>query len=135
MKTGFVGYILILGITGLLDGLWLTFMTPRFYRPVMSHLLSDTLNFKAAVFFYLLYGFGILALVVLPALQNATRLNQVALFAAIFGLVAYGTYDLTNHATLKNWPWTVTLVDMAWGTFLTCVAATLAVILLRYLAR
>lgn len=135
MKTGFMGYILILGITGLLDAIWLTLMTPRFYRPAMGHLLSDTLHFKAAILFYLLYGFGILALVVLPALQHATRLPQVALFAAIFGLVAYGTYDLTNHATLKNWPWTVTVVDMAWGTLLTGVAGTLTVILLRYLAR
>ncbi len=135
MKTGFIGYILILGITGLLDAIWLILMTPRFYRPAMGHLLSDTLHFKAAFLFYLLYGFGILALVVLPALQHATRLPQVALFAAIFGLVAYGTYDLTNHATLKNWPWTVTVVDMAWGTLLTGVAGTLTVILLRYLTR
>ena len=101
----------------------------------MSHLLAPSINGKAAILFYLLYGFGIMALVVLPAIHHETRISQVAISAAIFGLVAYGTYDLTNHATLKNWPWTVTVVDMTWGALLTTIAGTAAVIILRYFSR
>lgn len=104
------------------DALWLSQMTSRFYRPAMGDLLADKPRFAAAAAFYVLYITGVLVLAVLPALKEG-GLGRAAMLGAIVGLMAYGTYDLTNHATLRQWPLRLTLVDMAWGTVLTSLAA------------
>jgi len=105
-----------------LDAIWLSQMTSRFYRPAIGSLLAAKPNLAAAVVFYLLYVTAILVLAVLPAVEKG-GIARAAALGAIVGLLAYGTYDLTNHATLKDWPARLTLVDMAWGTVLTCLAA------------
>jgi len=106
----------------ILDAVWLSQMAPRLYRPAIGDMLADRPNFAAAAIFYLLYVTGILVLAVLPALEKGS-LAKAAALGAFVGLFAYGTYDLTNHATLKDWPARLTLVDMAWGTVLTSLAA------------
>lgn len=106
-----------------LDIVWLSQMTPRVYRPAIGHLLADKADLVAAGAFYVLYITGIVALAVIPAMDKAS-LGRAALTGAIVGLLAYGTYDLTNQATLKDWPLRLTLIDLAWGTFLTSVAAS-----------
>ena len=110
----------------LLDGPWLTLMGPRFYTPRLAHVLSASPQWGAAGAFYLLYALGVAILVVLPALESGRRPSQAFARGALLGLVAYGTYDLTNQATLRDWPLMVTFVDMAWGTFLTGVAGAVA---------
>ncbi len=106
-----------------LDFAWLTLVAPRFYGPRIGHLMAASPSFGPAVVFYLLYWLGIVALVVAPALARSDRAAMAVRNGALFGLVAYATYDLTNEATLRDWPTSVTVVDLAWGTFLTAVAS------------
>jgi uncharacterized membrane protein len=105
-----------------LDMLWLSQMAPRYYRPAIGHLLEDRVNLGAAIAFYLLYVTGVIVLAVAPAIEKGS-LGKAALMGALVGLMAYGTYDLTNQATLRDWPLRLTLVDLAWGTVLTSLAA------------
>jgi uncharacterized membrane protein len=100
-----------------IDAVWLTVVARGFYRKQLGFLLTDQPNWWAAIAFYLLFVAGMLVFAVVPGWQ-AGSLRKVLLLGAFFGLVTYATYDLTNMATVKNWPWIVTVVDMAWGTVL-----------------
>ena len=115
-----------------LDALWLSIMVKRFYPAYIGHLMADTLNIAPAVVFYLVYAFGLFLFVVQPALENGQGYLQAFLLGAAFGFVAYSTYDLTNHATLKDWPLIVTAVDVAWGSFLTGTVSVSSVFLTRF---
>jgi uncharacterized membrane protein len=107
-----------------LDTLWLTQVALGMYRRELGTLLLDKPNLPIAGLFYLLFVVGIVVLAILPALNGGTWINAL-LLGAVLGLVAYGTYDITNLSTLRNWSLTVTLADLAWGTALTAVSATL----------
>ncbi len=109
---------------GIADALWLSNAVPRIYRPMIGELLSDKLNVGAAVAFYLIYICGIVFFAVRPALDEGS-LMKAALYGAALGFVAYATYDLTNQATLRVWDVRLTLIDMAWGTFATGLAASI----------
>mgnify|MGYP001283813231 CR=1 FL=1 len=109
-------------IMGVLDAIWLTVMSPRLYKPAIGELMAAKPDMRAAVAFYLIYVFGIVFLAVLPALREGSAM-RAALMGAVLGLVAYATYDLTNQATLRVWPAHVTLIDLAWGVFVTTAAA------------
>ncbi len=105
-----------------LDAVWLTTMADRLYRPALGRLMLDRFEAAPAIGFYAIYIAGVIAFAVLPGLES--RRWTVALgFGALLGLVAYATYDLTNQATLRGWPWRVTLADLCWGTVVTAVAA------------
>ena len=106
-----------------IDVIWLSFATKSFYRPLIGNLLTDTPVMWAAVLFYVLYVFG-MALVVIQPCVDSTSLFKTVYTGFIFGLVAYGTYNLTNMAVLKGWSPTVTFVDMFWGGSLTAISAT-----------
>ena len=106
----------------LVDAVWLTKMYPV-YQKNIGELLFDGVRFGPAIAFYLLYVFGIVWFAISPALQNGGSWQHAALNGALLGLVCYGTYDLTNQATLKVWPTFVTLMDMSWGAVLTATAA------------
>ena len=106
-----------------IDVIWLSFATKSFYRPLIGNLLTDKPVMWAAVLFYLLYVFG-MALVVIQPCIDSSSLFKTIYTGFIFGLVAYGTYNLTNMAVLKGWSPTVTFVDMFWGGSLTAVSAT-----------
>jgi len=115
------------------DAIWLTRVALGLYRRELGGLLLDKPNLAIAGIFYLLFVVGIVVLAIYPALNGGSWVNAL-LMGAVLGLVAYGTYDITNLSTLKNWSVTVTLADLAWGTVLTGVAATagyLAVTLLK----
>jgi uncharacterized membrane protein len=101
-----------------IDMVWLGIVARNFYYEQLGFLMSPATNWVAAMIFYLLFILGILVLVVLPGLEK-NSLKDTILRAALFGLVTYATYDLTNLATLKDWPLLITIVDMAWGTVLT----------------
>lgn len=100
-----------------IDMVWLGLVARTFYREQLSFLLSPNTIWGAAIIFYLLFIAGILVFVVLPGLDDDS-LKTTILRAALFGLVTYATYDLTNLATVKDWPLLVTVVDLAWGTVL-----------------
>lgn len=104
-----------------LDGLWLSIAAKRLYRPQLGDLLTEGYRIAPAVIFYFLYVSGVVLLAVAPGLA-AERWTSALWRGLVLGLVAYGTYDLTNHATLRHWSNAVTIVDMGWGTFLTGTA-------------
>lgn len=108
-----------------LDAIWLTTMGSKLYRALLGDIVAPQPNLPAAVAFYLLYVSGIVFFAVAPALERGS-LAKVILNAAALGLVAYGTYDLTNQATLKAWDLRVTMADIAWGVFVTTVAGVAA---------
>ncbi|MGE6739653.1 DUF2177 family protein [Allorhizobium pseudoryzae] len=105
-----------------LDLLWLGKVATSFYRDQLGDLMLERPNLAVAGVFYLLYVGGIVYFAVQPHLASGTVLNAFV-SGAILGLIAYGTYDITNMATLKNWPVMMSIVDMAWGTVLTGTAA------------
>ncbi len=120
-------YVTAYGATALvflvLDAMWLTAMVDRLYRPGIGHLMLDRPNLAAAVPFYLLYLLGVVVFAVLPGLRAQDWTTSLWL-GALLGLFAYGTYGLTNLATLRGWSVPVSLADMAWGSVLTAAAAT-----------
>lgn len=114
------------------DAIWLGLVARTFYRDQLGELMLPSPNLAVAAIFYVFFAAAIVFLAVLPGLA-AGSLTTVIINGAILGLAAYGTYDITNLATLKNWPVMVTIVDMAWGTFLTAFAATCGFLAARML--
>lgn len=118
--TAYIGSALAMLV---LDIIWLTTMVPRVYQPALGDMLADPPNLWVAAVFYLLYVVGVVVFAVLPALGQQNWLMALGA-GALLGLVAYGTYDFTNLSTLRNWPVGLSLIDVAWGTFLTGATAT-----------
>lgn len=117
-----IGYAVTAILFGLLDALWLRKMVPAVYRPEIGALLMDGWRPAPALIFYALYMLGIQIFAVVPAIE-AGRWQVAAQWGALFGFFCYMTYDLTNHATMKIWSTKVTLLDIAWGSVATGVAA------------
>jgi len=105
------------------DALWLSYFARAMFRPTLGTMLLDDPRWLAAALFYLLYAAGIVWFAVTPALRSGSW-SSAALSGALVGFLAYMTYDLTNLATIKAWTVQLALVDMAWGTLLTAIAAT-----------
>lgn len=122
LKLYFITLLVFLGI----DSLWLGLVAPTFYRSQIGHLMAETSNLLAAGGFYLLFVAALVYFVVYPALRIG-NIKHALLRGALFGIVTYATYDLTNLATLREWPLLVTAVDMLWGTILTAATAAVSV--------
>ena len=105
-----------------IDLLWLGLIAKNFYAKYIGFILSPTPNLYAALVFYLLYIGGIIVFAVLPGFREDSLFKSLML-GAFFGLCTYATYDLTNLATLKNWPTIVTVIDLLWGVFLSSVVS------------
>ena len=105
-----------------LDGLWLGVLMSSTYKELLGSLMLAQPRWGPAIVFYLMYVLGAVYFVVLPALSRGSA-RRAALGGAFFGLVAYGTYDMTNWATLQGWSAQLALMDMAWGGLLTCLAS------------
>ncbi|USJ27514.1 DUF2177 family protein [Ensifer adhaerens] len=123
MKTVMIAYFAV-GIAFLIvDAIWLTTMAETLYRPLLGDRLEPAFKLAPAIFFYLIYVAGIVFFAVMPALQGG-GVVKAALNGAVLGVVAYSTYDLTNQATLRDWPLAVTLADIPWGACVTAVGAS-----------
>jgi uncharacterized membrane protein len=105
-----------------IDGIWLTVVAKNFYSKHLGFLMSKTPNLLAAGIFYLIYILTLVILIINPAIQKGSLMSAI-LTGALFGLCAYATYDLTNLATIKDWPLIVTIVDLIWGTFVSASVA------------
>ncbi|GAB4281766.1 MAG: DUF2177 family protein [Coriobacteriia bacterium] len=116
-----------------IDAVWLTTMSDRFYRKQLGDLMRDDPDLGVALAFYLLYVAGVLLLVVLPAAEKGSLLQAVG-FGALLGVVAYGTYDITNLATVRDWPAVVTAVDLVWGGTLTGAVSAVGYLIARWVA-
>lgn len=117
----FYVYLLTIPVFFVIDMVWLGLVANKFYQSQLGHLLGPV-NWTTAIIFYLLYIIGIVVFAIQPALAAGSIGKAVAL-GALFGFLAYATYDLTNLATLKDWPLTVTIIDLIWGTVLTGIVA------------
>jgi uncharacterized membrane protein len=126
-----VAYVVTLLTFGAVDFVWLSVMAKRLYLPTLGDMLLDEVRIAPAIVFYLLYPAGVVVFAVLPALKSSS-LGAVIGLGALFGLIAYATYDLTNFATLKNWNLTITIADMTYGAVATGIAATAAFVAVRW---
>jgi len=108
-----------------IDGVWLVVIAKNFYAKHLGYLMAKTPNLAAALIFYLIYVLTMVILIISPALQKGSLISAI-LTGALFGLCAYATYDLTNLATIKDWPLLVTIVDLIWGTLLSGTVAGLS---------
>jgi uncharacterized membrane protein len=114
------------------DAVWLSIMASRLYRPALGGMLRESFAPAPAIAFYVIYIAGILIFAVAPA-RAAGVWYGATWRGALLGLIAYATYDLTNQATLRDWPLAITLADLCWGTMLTALTATIGFIAARWL--
>ena len=127
-----IAYLVCILVMGGLDFLWLSNTSGPLYHRDLGPLLADNPNMTVAVIFYLIFTLGILIFAVRPALASGDW-RTAALYGALFGFFTYATYDLTNFATMKVWTLRVTVLDIAWGTFLTgTVASAASIVALKF---
>jgi len=125
-------YLATAAIFLLVDFVWLAYVAKNFYASRLGPLLLDKPNLTVAAAFYAIYVIGVVIFAVAPALQSGSW-KTALIYGALFGLFTYGTYDMTNLATLKNWSVTVTVVDIIWGTVLTGASALLGYLIVTRL--
>ena len=117
-------YLISFAVFLAIDAVWLFTMSARFYKVQLGDLMCDQPNLPVALLFYVFYVAGVIVLAVMPGVEADSAIKAAA-YGALLGFVAYGTYDITNLATVRGWPVIVTAVDMAWGSALT---ATISVV-------
>ena len=122
------GFVAALATLALLDGFWLGLIARKFYRQSLGGRLRDKPIWAAVILFYVVQAAGI---VVFPANLAGDSASWAALYGAAFGLCLYAAYDLSNLATLRDWPIALTVVDLAWGAALTAAATATAVLIMR----
>lgn len=115
-------YFATLAIFFAVDMIWLGFVARGFYKKYLGYLMAPEVNWYAALIFYVLFIVAVLFFVVVPGLKG-DGLGLMLLKAAFFGFITYATYDLTNLATVRDWPLLITVVDIIWGTVLTTVVS------------
>ncbi len=118
-------YFLTLPVFFAIDMVWLGLVAKNFYAKQIGFLMRPDINWTAAIVFYLVFIAGLVFFVIEPALAKNSLMYAI-LVGALFGFITYATYDLTNLATLKDWPLLVTVVDLAWGAFLSASVSGVA---------
>ncbi len=118
-----ISYLLTAVVFFAIDMVWLGFIAKDLYRKYLSNFLSDKVNWTAAIIFYLLFIVGIFYFSILPAIEKNSLLKAL-ISGALFGFFTYATYDLTNLATLKDWPLRIVFIDIIWGAILTGLVST-----------
>lgn len=120
------------GIVGILDALWLGLVAKKFYKDQLGALLLDKPNVVPAILFYCIYVIGLVVFVLNPALEKQSWLHALG-YGALFGLVAYATYDLTNLSTLKGFTVKLVTIDIIWGVCFTAIASVAAYGIIKWL--
>ena len=115
-------YLIALIVFVVIDGIWLLFISKDLYQKEIGHLLSSNPKLLAAVLFYLLFLGGLVYFVINPGIDKES-IKTIIISGALFGLMTYATYDLTNLATLKEWPIKITIIDLLWGSSLSCIVS------------
>jgi len=127
-------YVLTLVVFAIIDTVWLGTMGDRLYRPLIGSMLAENFRLAPAIAFYALYAAGLTLFAVLPGLAEGGW-KKALLWGGLFGLFAYGAYDLTNLATLKTWSLKLALIDMAWGVCVSAGASAIACVAAARLLR
>ena len=117
-------YAIALPVFFVIDMIWLGLIAKNFYRAQIGTLMKSDVNWLAALIFYLIFIAGLVVFVISPAIEKNSWTHAL-LLGALFGLVCYATYDLTNLAVAKDWPLLVTIVDLAWGAILAASVSTI----------
>ena len=125
-------YLISLSAFLVIDMIWIGIFANSFYRNRLGYLLAESPNLAAAVIFYLLFIAGLVFFAVRPGLKKKSAVSGI-LKSAVFGLMTYGTYDLTNLALIKNWPISVTVVDMIWGMAVSAMVGFISIKLGKHL--
>ncbi len=125
MNEWIIRFLVAGGVMAVFDAFWLTVVASKFYKSQIGQLLLEKPNMTAAVVFYVVYVIGIVAFVLSPALEKGSWMYALG-YGALFGLVAYATYDLTNLSTIKGFTTKVVIVDMIWGTLLTAAVSVIS---------
>ena len=126
-------YLLTIPVFFAIDLLWLGVVAKNIYQKNLAHLLSPEVNWPAAFAFYFMYIAGIILFAVRPGLADGS-LAKAAVWGALFGFFTYATYDLTNLATLREWPLKIVFVDIAWGVVLCTAVASVSFLIGRWLS-
>lgn len=129
MGKSLIQYGIVLVVFFAIDMVWLGVVAKDFYAKHLGYLMAPKVNWIAALVFYMLFILGLLVFVIQPALIEQNLIKLIA-NAALFGLVTYATYDLTNLATLKDWPILITVVDLVWGMTLSTLVSVVSYFIL-----
>lgn len=127
-----LSYGLTFAVFFVIDMAWLGFIAKDLYRKHLSAFLSDQVNWPAAIVFYLLFMVGVFIFAIMPAVEKDS-VRSAMLLGGLFGFFTYATYDLTNLATLKNWPLTIVFIDVVWGFVLTGLVATAGFYIVKWM--
>ena len=117
-------YGIALIIFFLVDILWLGLVARKLYDKYIGHLRANKTNWVAAIIFYFFYILSLVFIVINPAIEKES-ISYAFLSGSLFGLITYGTYNLTNLATLKDWPVSISIIDIIWGTILNALTAAI----------
>lgn len=123
-------YLVTAAVFLVFDIVWLGLVAPKLYKQHIGHLMAEKASLIPAAVFYLIFVAALLFFVVNPAIA-ANSVWRAAWMGAFLGFAMYATYDLTNMATLKDWPLVITAIDLAWGTFVTTVTSVVATLILK----
>jgi uncharacterized membrane protein len=118
-------YIIAVIIFFAIDMVWLGVIAKDLYAKELGHLLTNNVNWIAAIIFYLLFVVGVVFFVIHPAIEK-NSLSYAIFGGILFGVITYATYDLTNLATLKDWPLKITIIDLIWGGTLSGLVSTIS---------
>ena len=125
-------YIISLVVFLVIDMVWLLVIAKNLYSKYLGYLMAPKVNFLAAFIFYAIFILGLLVFVLTPALSKGS-LGYAIFMGMFFGLVTYSTYDLTNLATVKNWPILITIIDLVWGSFVSAFTAGISYWIIKLL--
>jgi len=117
-----IAYLVTAAVFLVIDYIWLGAIMKDYFQTELSHLMADEVNLSIAALFYLFYAAGIVVLCINPALESGGWTRAI-MNGAILGFLAYGTYDITNMATLREWPTMLSVIDVTWGTGLTALSS------------
>ena len=134
MNKYLAGFTAVALVMVALDMLWLGVIAKSIYQEAIGHLMADKPGVAAASAFYAIYSMGLVVFVLVPH-ADETLWSRTLLMGALFGFCAYATYDLSNLATLKNWPVKLALIDLCWGTLISAVAAGAGKAAMNWMAR
>lgn len=123
-------FIVTFSVFMVIDLLWLGVVAQKLYQKYLGFIMTPNINWIAAVVFYIIFVIGMLYFAILPALEEMS-LQKAILNGMIYGFITYATYDLTNLATLKDWPLTITIIDMIWGTTLAGLTSVISYLILK----
>lgn len=126
-----ISYALTFAVFLLIDMAWLGFIAKGLYKKYLGGFLSDQVNWTAAIVFYLLFVVGVFIFAIMPSVEKGSVVSAIVL-GALFGFFTYATYDLTNLATLKNWPLNIVFIDILWGSVLTGIVSTAGFYIVKY---